>query len=85
MVGFWDSQKKLVADDYSSVLYLRLEPKDVVRWWANDDDADGNNDEDSYASSTTLIAGDGVHPNAKCYELWAKSLGEKILKQHCSK
>jgi lysophospholipase L1-like esterase len=105
MVGFWDSQKKLVADSFPSdgVLYLGLSPQEINDWYQpesvwNEEEMsrkrnnttdilrlieDINNLDEAKLSSATptisLIAGDGVHPNARCYAHWAKSMGDKLL------
>jgi lysophospholipase L1-like esterase len=78
IVGFWDSQKKLVADRFPSqdVLYLGLSPGEIFDWYHNKDlTVDKDEDED-----LVLIAADGVHPNANCYALWANSLGNKLVR-----
>jgi lysophospholipase L1-like esterase len=73
VVGFWDSQKKLVADTFPSrdVMYLWSGPGEVFDWYhVHEDDAEDDN---------SLIAADGIHPNAKCYAMWANSLGNKLV------
>lgn len=69
VVGFWDSQKKLVADRFPSkqVQYVGLTPNEILRWYQSSEN-----------HGQALIADDGVHPNAACYAFWASSLGEKI-------
>jgi lysophospholipase L1-like esterase len=76
VVGFWDSQKKLVADRYPShnVLYLGLRPTQIYDWYHK---KYGSNDKDDEG----LIAADGVHPNAKCYASWARVLAEYLVKE----
>jgi lysophospholipase L1-like esterase len=82
VVGFWDSQKKIVAKKFPSgeVLYVGLDPDEVYNWYMSDPskygvpkDLDGDGVEDK-----TLIARDGVHPNARCYAFWGASLGDKL-------
>ncbi len=82
IVGFWDTQKKLVSNMFpkGEVSYIGLDPDEVYEWYMSDPskygipsdlDGDGMND-------TTLISKDGVHPNARCYAFWGASLGNKI-------
>merc|ERR1711990_389357 len=76
IVGFWDSQKKLVADLFPSrdVMYFFVTPGEVFDWYkVIEEEADAQEGGDS------LIAADGIHPNAKCYAMWANSLGKKLL------
>lgn len=65
IAGFWDSQKKLVADQFPSddVMYAGVSAADVRDWYAKED---------------TLISADGVHPNRQCYALWAKTVVDKF-------
>lgn len=94
IVGFWDSQKRLVADRYPSpnVLYVGLRPNEIMQWYRQSKDDDeqyknGGGDGDTSGilirtdrvKDQELIAADGIHPNARCYSLWAKSLGDKIV------
>jgi lysophospholipase L1-like esterase len=69
-VGIWESQKKLVADKFPSrrVLYLGLSPSEIYDWY-----------QASEHEHETLIAADGVHPNARCYAFWATNLGNKLM------
>jgi hypothetical protein len=85
VVGFWDSQKKLVADRFpkNDVLYLGVSPEEIYGWYMTDTtqygvpaDLDENGEEDM-----TLISADGVHPNARCYAHWAASLGNRLLSE----
>lgn len=89
VVGFWDSQKKLVAEQYPSdkVLYVGLPPGQVYDWYQNlqeervklkpdlKEDSTGN----MAPTEEGLIAPDGVHPSAKCYALWAQFLGKRLV------
>ena len=69
--GFWDSQKKLVADrSPSNVIHLELSAREIVGWYDNDDE--------DMSESNILIAPDGIHPNTRCYSKWAKSMGDKF-------
>jgi lysophospholipase L1-like esterase len=70
VVGIWESQKKLVADKFPSrrVLYLGLSPSEIYDWY-----------QASEHEHETLIAADGVHPNARCYAFWATNLGNKLM------
>lgn len=82
VVGFWDSQKKIVAKKFpkGDVSYIGLDPNEVYEWYMSDPskygipmDLDGDGIDD-----TTLISRDGVHPNARCYAFWGASLGSKL-------
>jgi lysophospholipase L1-like esterase len=82
VVGFWDSQKKLVANKFPAgeVSYVGLDPDEVYDWYMSDpskygvpSDLDGDGIKD-----TTLISRDGVHPNARCYAFWGASLANKL-------
>jgi lysophospholipase L1-like esterase len=77
IVGFWDSQKKLVADRYRSdnVLYVGLRPSEILEWYQK---SISNDELETASTREGLIAADGIHPNAKCYSLWAKFLGAKL-------
>lgn len=102
-VGFFDSQKKFVADSFPSegVFYLGLSPREVGRWYHDNDEqpesvdlfdvqttmANLLHEIESYdeknpsadPGSITLIASDGVHPNARCYTKWATAIGEELV------
>lgn len=63
----------MVADALpSEIMYFEIEPSEVFDWHEFEDGIDHH--------GSTLLAADGVHPNAKCYGLWANSLGTKIAK-----
>ena len=91
MVGFWDSQKKLAANQYPSenVIYLGLQQSDLYDWYKNVED---DEDRETLVRNQVLvsptfgedglIAADGIHPNAKCYGLWAKSLGKQLVETY---
>ena len=73
VVGFWDSQKKLVAAVCpSEIYYFELKPSEVFDWFEFEAKKKGHHE-------SSLIAADGVHPNSKCYSSWAKNLGIKIF------
>lgn len=85
VVGFWDSQKKLVAKKFPAgeVTYMGLDPDEVYDWYMSDpskygvpSDLDGDGMDD-----TTLISRDGVHPNARCYAFWGASLANKLFRK----
>ena len=69
--GFWDSQKKVVAQQFlpTQVMFVRLAPREIYDWY-----------EELLESQQgeTLIAADGVHPNSYCYSFWARNLGRKL-------
>jgi lysophospholipase L1-like esterase len=77
IVGFWDSQKKLVADIFPSrdVLYLGVRPVEIFEWYQFEESKEAEREK----GDNSLIAADGIHPNAKCYTLWANSLGNKLV------
>jgi lysophospholipase L1-like esterase len=66
IVGFFDSQKKLVADCFPSkdVMYLGLSASEIAYWYHDE--------------SKSLIAADGVHPNKRCYALWAEFMAKGL-------
>jgi lysophospholipase L1-like esterase len=66
IVGFFDSQKKLVADCFPSkdVMYLGISASDIADWYHDE--------------SKSLIAADGVHPNKRCYALWAELMAKGL-------
>jgi lysophospholipase L1-like esterase len=66
IVGFFDSQKKLVADCFPSkdVMYLGLSAREIADWYHDE--------------SKSLIAADGVHPNKRCYALWAEFMAKGL-------
>ena len=105
MVGFFDSQKKFVADCFPSegVLYLGLSPREVGRWYF-DEKSDSESEDlfdiqasinevlegierfdqerqspQLHNSAITLIAADGVHPNARCYTRWASAISKELI------
>lgn len=91
VVGFWDSQKKLVTDRYPSpnVMYVGLRPSEIYSWYQSKDQSAISEqrtymEEDKKTSSLAmnqdegLIALDGIHPNAKCYTMWGKFLGREL-------
>ncbi len=74
IIGFWDSQKKMVADNSpSNVIYVGLTAREILNWY---DRSHGDEAED--ATVTALIANDGVHPNSRCYGKWASSVANKF-------
>jgi lysophospholipase L1-like esterase len=66
IVGFFDSQKKLVADCFPSkdVMYLGISASEIADWYHDE--------------HTSLIAADGVHPNKRCYALWAEFMAKGL-------
>jgi len=78
IVGFWEGQKKLVADTSpSSVMYLGLTAREILSWCNSNDGEEG--------VDTMLIASDGVHPNKRCYTKWAECMGNKLCDHVYSK
>ncbi|CAB9525756.1 expressed unknown protein [Seminavis robusta] len=81
MMGFWDSQKKCVADSFDSigVQYIGLSPREVGNWYKVSHEPHDN--KPSPPRAVTLLAQDGVHPNARCYTNWAQAIGRKVKRQ----
>lgn len=74
IIGFWDSQKKLVADNSSSdVIYIGLTAREILTWYGR-----GDGEEEFDLRTTALIASDGVHPNRRCYTKWALSIANQL-------
>ena len=73
MIGFWDSQKKLVADKSDSVMYLGLTTREILAWYDRDE-TDINDD----IRGKMLISSDGIHPNKRCYSKWAEEMANKF-------
>lgn len=72
VIAYWDHQKKLVADAYpTEIFYFEMNPSEIFEWFEFEDK--------EHCNDSTLLAADGVHPNAKCYASWANSLGSKIF------
>jgi lysophospholipase L1-like esterase len=66
------------------VYYVRTEPNEVLSWYGKPDPMEPMLVGSSFSvedetENPRLIAGDGVHPNAKCYALWAQSLADQLL------
>lgn len=70
VAGFWDAQKKRLADKSSDVEYFGLTPHEILSWYQNDDD--------DKSIDKFLIAPDGVHPNKRCYSKWAETISKKF-------
>jgi lysophospholipase L1-like esterase len=63
------------------VIYVRMDPQVILQWYDQPNPLLGDSDYPSSAHSKEerLIASDGVHPNAKCYALWAQNLAKFLL------
>jgi hypothetical protein len=63
------------------VIYIRTEPKEVLQWYEAPHPLEGPPTPlpHEHRREEGLIAADGVHPNAKCYALWAKALANQLL------
>jgi hypothetical protein len=59
----------------SGVYYVDLKARDVFRWYREESHGCGR-------ESPTLLAADGIHPNSKCYEKWAKFVGNTFIDRH---
>jgi lysophospholipase L1-like esterase len=88
-LGFWDSQKKKVADSSpANVIYCGLSTEHVSAWYQMPPDAyqDVSETADIFGAtqyygdeeSISLISADGVHPNKRCYSLWANLVGNTV-------
>jgi lysophospholipase L1-like esterase len=75
IVGFWESQKKVVVDAFPSedVMYVPLSGAELHSWYHRSDE-----DDDKEEAPRSLTAADGVHPNTKCYSKWASSVARFV-------
>jgi len=71
IIGVWDAQKIQAAKQSPSIHYVDLTVKEVNEWYKQLQRQDCN-------KQTTLIAADGIHPNAQCYAQWAKYVGNHL-------
>ena len=82
VLGFWDSQKDLVASRFpdSEVLYVGVSPDEVKHWYTTDMSEYGIETDTGPDGkpNMSLIAADGLHPNARCYAHWAVTVAEKV-------
>jgi len=69
IMGLWDAQKMTVADTCPGVYHVDLTVADVNSWYKTSDAED---------KDITLIAADGIHPNARCYEKWGSFVANKL-------
>lgn len=67
LIGFWDAQKLIAADKCPGVFHVDLTAEEVNDWYKEETE-----------ERPTLLAADGIHPNAKCYAKWAKFVGNKL-------
>ena len=93
IVGYWESQKKRMADQYSSahdcpvdIKYMPLSATVVNEWYDRDSQMtlEYNNETNTTSASLGLlskgfVAADGIHPNAKCYAFWAEYVADSLL------
>ena len=77
VVGFWESQKKVVVDTFPSndVMYVPLSKNELASWYA----PPVSSDMKTAMEESALIAIDGVHPNARCYSRWAQTVGQYLF------
>ena len=70
-MGFWESQKKVVVDNFpsSDVMFVDLSRREIEEWYRSSNEEGG---------TKSLMAADGVHPNAKCYAKWAESVARRV-------
>ena len=82
VLGFWDDQKKLVASRFpdSEVMYVGVSPEEVKQWYRTDTSEYGIETEigPDGQPNMSLIAADGLHPNARCYAHWGATLARKV-------
>lgn len=74
LIGFWDAQKKHVADRCPGVMHVDLKLQDVFGWYKEECYGDRCD-----KAEPTLLAADGIHPNAKCYSKWGKFVANAIV------
>jgi lysophospholipase L1-like esterase len=66
LMGFWDAQKMHAAEKCPNIVqYVGLNSDTVNEWY-------------KAANGGSLLAADGIHPNAKCYDQWATHLGNVL-------
>ncbi len=70
LLGLWDSQKKHIAKECPGVMQVDLSPHMVAQWYKEM--------LESGVEEPTLIAADGIHPNARCYAKWGQYCGDAI-------
>lgn len=75
IMGLWDAQKMTVADQFPGVMHVDLTVADVNSWYQPDDV--GVRGEEP----VSLIAADGIHPNARCYSKWGAFVGNSLADQ----
>jgi len=63
IIGLWDSQKIQAAKQSDGVVYVDLTASQVRSWYHKVRLDHGG-------KQPTLIAADGIHPNAQCYAIW---------------
>lgn len=81
VVGFWESQKKVVVDTFPSndVMYVPLSKAELASWYAPSMEIGPKEDVRTAIEEGALIAIDGVHPNARCYSRWAQTVGQYLF------
>ncbi|CAB9499626.1 expressed unknown protein [Seminavis robusta] len=70
-MGVWDAQKMTVADQCPGVMHVDLTVKDVNSWYQKEEGEE----------PVSLIAADGIHPNARCYAKWGAFVGNSLADQ----
>ena len=70
IIAFWDAQKIQAAKQSPGVHYVDLTVQEVTSWYQQEKKATGER--------ATLIAADGIHPNAPCYAKWANYVGNTL-------
>ena len=74
IMGLWDAQKMAVTDQCPGVMHVDLTVADVNSWYQPED---GIQD----GEPISLIAADGIHPNARCYSKWGAFVGNNLADQ----
>ncbi len=82
VVGFWESQKKVVVDTFPSndVMYVPLSKAELESWYAPRMKSGMKGNVLKAMEEGALIAIDGVHPNARCYSRWGQSVGRYLYR-----
>ena len=76
LIGLWDAQKIQAAMQIPGGIahYVDLTVQEVNAWYKQDQERNNGGSE-----PTTLLAADGIHPNARCYAKWANYVGNHLV------
>lgn len=78
-MGVWDAQKRTAADKVPGVMHVDLTVAEVNNWYKVDEGQQTLCGGDP--AEVSLIAADGIHPNARCYEKWGEFVGNSLADQ----